>query len=192
MAKRVLIAEDNWLTPTVLRAELESHGFEVVSVARTGTEAVEQARQTDPDVVLMDIQMPELDGIQATRAIMEERPTCVVIVTGRAELSQVAEESGAVAYLVKPFMPDEIVAVVEEALQRYEWYLVVLAESASPHDALQVWPQTQKAVRVIADRDRTPEAEAFTALRRTASERGTTIAEAAQEVLASSGVAAKG
>jgi AmiR/NasT family two-component response regulator len=192
MAKRVLIAEDNWLTPTVLRAELESHGFEVVSVARTGTEAVEQTQQAEPDVVLMDIQMPELDGIQATRAIMEERPTCVVIVTGRAELSQVAEESGAIAYLVKPFMPDEIVAVVEEALQRYEWYRALLAESPSPHEALQAWPRIQKAVRAIADRDRTPEAEAFCALRRTAAERGKTIAEAAQEVLASSGVGATG
>jgi AmiR/NasT family two-component response regulator len=192
MAKRVLIAEDNWLTPTVLRAELESHGFEVVSVARTGTEAVEQTEQTRPDVVLMDIQMPDLDGIQATRAIMEARPTCVVIVTGRAELSQVAEESGAMAYLVKPFMPDEIVTVVEEALQRYEWYRSLLAELPSPHDVLQAWPRIQKAVRAIADRDRASEGEAFIALRRTAAERGQTIPDAAQEVLASSGVGAKG
>ncbi len=192
MAKRVLIAEDNWLTPTVLRAELESHGFEVVGVARTGTQAVEQTRDADPDVVLMDIQMPELDGIQAMRAIMEERPTCVVIVTGRAELSQVAEEAGAMAYLVKPFMPDEIVAVVEQAMQRYEWYRLVFAESANPYDALQAWPRVQKAVRVIADHERIPEAEAFARLRRAAAERGQTLLVAAPEVLAGSEVSTAG
>lgn len=192
MARRVLIAEDNWLTPTVLRTELETHDFQVIGVAKTGIEAVAQTRATDPDVVLMDIQMPELDGIQATRAIMEERPTCVVIVTGRAELSQAAEDSGAMAYLVKPFMPDEIVTAIEEALRRYQWYQAVLAESPGTYEALQAWPRVQKALRAITDRDHVPEAQAFTRFRQAAADRGQTLSLTAQEVLAESEVSAAG
>ncbi len=184
MSLRVLIAEDNWLTPTVLRAELETHGYEVVGVARTGTEAVDLATSEKPDVVLMDIQMPDVDGIQATRSIMEEHPTCVVIVTGRSELSQVAEQSGAMAYLVKPFMPDEIVAVVEEARRRYEWFTRLLEESATPYDAVQAWPEIQRAVRALSDRDRSPEEQSFAQLQQMALDQGTGLQVAAQQVIA--------
>jgi two-component system, response regulator PdtaR len=183
MPKRVLIAEDNWLTPTVLRAELESHGYEVVGVARTGTEAVDMTRAERPDVVLMDIQMPEVDGIQATRSIMEDRPTCVVIVTGRSELSQVAEQSGAMAYLVKPFLPDEILAVVGEATQRYEWFTQLVQECPDVYHAVQAWPRVQRAVRALSDRDRSSEKQAFEQLQQLAAERGTGLTGAADAVI---------
>jgi response regulator NasT len=183
MRTRVLIAEDNWLTPTVLRAELEAHGYEVVGVAKTGTEAVDFTRAEAPEVVLMDIQMPEVDGIQATRAIMEERPTCVVIVTGHSELSQVAQQAGAMAYLVKPFMPDEIVEVVDQARRRYQWFELVLGESPDAYEALRVWSLLQQAVRVMANRDKVPEEQAFAGLRQRAADRGTSLHRIARTIV---------
>lgn len=116
---RIVIAEDNWLTPAVLRAALEAHGYEVAAVARTGGEALEACRRERPDVVLMDIRMPGLDGIEVTRQLMAESPTCVVMVTGDASLSAASEQAGAMGYLVKPFLPDEIIAAIRAAWARF-------------------------------------------------------------------------
>jgi response regulator NasT len=184
MARRVLIAEDNWLTPAVLRAELEAGGYTVVGVARTGSEAIELNRLHAPGVVLMDVQMPHLDGLQATRLLMEEQPTCVVMMTGRVDLISRAEQTGAMAYLVKPFLPNEVIGVIEEARQRFARFRQVLQESSDTSQAVQTWPLVQHAVRIIADQARIPEHQAFARLQHwtTASRRD--LYREAEEVVA--------
>ena len=184
MLARIVIAEDNWLTPSVLRAELETHGYEVVGVARTGTEALELCRREFPEVVLMDIGMPEIDGIEVTRLLMEEGPTCVVMVTGDSSLSQASEEAGAMGYLVKPFLPDEIGAVVEMARERFGRFQEVRAEAPDSHEALYAWSAVRRAIKAIGDRDRVRDEEAFARLRQTASDRAVTLRQAAEALVA--------
>src|SRR5215468_6100446 len=98
---RVLIAEDESLTRTLLRARLEKLGHQVVAEAENGLQAVEAARASKPDVIIMDVRMPEMDGIEAARRIMTERPCALLFLTGFSEDSVVEEagEAGAIAYL---------------------------------------------------------------------------------------------
>lgn len=183
MPIRVAIAEDNWLTPMVLRTELEAHGYEVVGVATNGTDTLELCRRERPDVVLMDIRMPGVDGVEATRVLLEECPACVVMVTGDAGLSQASEEAGAMGYLVKPFLPDEIVTAIEGALQRFARFRAVRAEAGGRGEVMEAWHAVRKALARIADRERVRDEEAFARLRQTASSRGMTLREAAEAVL---------
>jgi len=183
MSLRVIIAEDNWLTPTVLRTELETHGYEVVGVARTGQEAIALCRDHAPDVVLMDIRMPEMSGIEATRVLMEEGPTCVVMVTGDTSFLVAADEIGAMDYLVKPFMPDEITAVVEAAVKRFARFMTIREESLNAHEALQTWQFVQRAVKHLGGHARLSEEGAFRELQRAAQEHGTTVRLEAESML---------
>jgi response regulator NasT len=115
---RVLIAEDEVMLAFTLRTQLERSGFEVVGVARTGKEAVEFNRAERPDIILMDIRMPEMDGIEATRRIMAEQPTCIVILSALAEKESVerASKAGAKGYLMKPAGVDAILHILQTTL----------------------------------------------------------------------------
>ena len=92
---RVVIAEDEWLLAMALRRQVESYGYQVVGTASSGREVLELCRRESPDVVFMDLQMPEMDGLEATRTLMQESPRCVVIITGKAQLDQLARQAGA-------------------------------------------------------------------------------------------------
>ncbi len=184
MPKRVVIAEDNWLTPTVLRTELEAHGFEVVGIARTGMEAIQLCRDHGPDVVLMDIRMPEMSGIEATRVLMEECPTCVIMVTGDSSYMLKAEEIGAMDYLVKPFMPDEIITIVTAASVRFGFFRRVREGSANANEALQTWQFVHRAMKRLSAQSHLSEEEAFRALEGAARERGTSVRQEAEAVIA--------
>src|ERR687885_787606 len=102
---RILVAEDETIIRLDLRGLLESAGHEVVAEARDGEEAVELAREHAPDLAIMDVKMPRLDGIEAARRILDERPIPIVMLTayGQDELVSRAAEAGVFGYLVKPF-----------------------------------------------------------------------------------------
>src|ERR687896_2635059 len=102
---RILVAEDETIIRLDLRALLEAAGFEVCAEARDGVEAVELARSTQPDLAVLDVKMPRLDGIEAARRILDERAIPVVMLTayGQQELVSRAVEAGVFGYLVKPF-----------------------------------------------------------------------------------------
>jgi CheY-like chemotaxis protein len=112
---RVLVAEDEMLLALTLRQQLEHRGYEVVAIAHNGAMAVTLCRETQPDAILMDIRMPVMDGLEATRRIMAECPTCVVVLTALDSPDTLAraEEAGAVACIMKPASIDEIDRVVE-------------------------------------------------------------------------------
>ena len=107
---RILIAEDETIIRLDLRELLERAGFEVVAEARDGEEAVELARSAAPDLALLDVKMPRLDGIEAARRILEERAIPIVMVTayGEEELVARAVEAGVFGYLVKPFRESDL------------------------------------------------------------------------------------
>jgi AmiR/NasT family two-component response regulator len=178
---RVLIADDEWLVAAALRKQMEWYGHEVVGTVGSGAEALARCCAQRPDLVLMDVQMPEMDGIAATRRLMERRPTCVVIVTGRADLEEAAEQAGAMRYVVKPLLESQIPMVVEEARRRFGRFLEVLEESKSLESALAGWCTVQGATHGASVRDGISEEEAYERLQQQAWKSGVTLAEAAEE-----------
>jgi CheY-like chemotaxis protein len=112
-----VIAEDEVLLALALRSQLVSRGITVVGMAKTGMEAIDLCRKEHPNAVLMDIRMPEIDGIEATRRIVAECPSCVVVVLSamaERDARARAEEAGAKAYLTKPANIAEVVRVLGE------------------------------------------------------------------------------
>jgi response regulator NasT len=118
---RILIAEDETIIRLDLRGLLEKHGLIVVAEARNGVEAVELARQERPDVVLLDLRMPKLDGIEAARRIYAEQPLPIVMLTAFSDRRNVenAIDAGVFAYLVKPFREAEVVPAIRAAVARH-------------------------------------------------------------------------
>jgi two-component system, response regulator PdtaR len=117
----ILIAEDETIIRLDLRAVLERHGFVVCGEARDGLEAVELARTTEPDVVVLDLRMPNLDGIEAARRIYAERPIPIVMLTAFSERATVekAVAAGVFAYLVKPFRESDVAPAIRAAAARH-------------------------------------------------------------------------
>ena len=116
-AATVLTVEDNPITRADLRLVLEEAGFAVCDDAHNGLEAVELARSHSPDVILLDLNLPHLDGIEATRRILAERAVPIVALTGRSrERAEEALEAGASSYVLKPFDGPALVTAIREAL----------------------------------------------------------------------------
>jgi CheY-like chemotaxis protein len=121
-APRVLIAEDETIVRLDLRQLLSSRGFEVVGEARDGEEAVQLAREVDPDLVMLDVKMPRLDGIEAARRILAERPLPIVLLTAynHEQLVSRAVEAGVFAFLTKPYREQDLLPAIRTALARHE------------------------------------------------------------------------
>ena len=116
-ATTVLTVEDNPLVRLDLRALLEGAGYTVCGGARDGLEAVELARSTEPDVILLDLGLPRMDGVEAARLILEERPVPIVALTGRSEaFAERAVAAGATAWVRKPFSEAELLEVIRRAV----------------------------------------------------------------------------
>src|SRR5437899_10583407 len=130
-AMRVLVAEDETIIRLDLRELLERSGFEVCAEARDGEEAVALARSEQPDVAIMDVKMPKLDGIEAARRILEERPIPIVMLTayGQDELVSRAVEAGVFGYLVKPFREQDLLPAIAAARARHEELNALRAEA---------------------------------------------------------------
>lgn len=183
---RVLIAEDDSLLAFTLKEQLEGRGCEVVGVVADGAKAVEESRSERPDVVLMDIRMPVMDGVQATRKIMEENPTCVVMLTGFGHPTDVAqaEEAGAMAYLVKPVGGDQILPAVELARKRFKEFLSLRREIQNLQEALETRKLVERAKGIIMQRAALAEADAFRRLQKMAMDRRLSLRQVAEKVLA--------
>ncbi len=119
---RVLIAEDETIIRLDLKGLLERNGLRVCGEARNGAEAVELAREQEPDVAILDLRMPGLDGIEAARRIYGERPVPIVMLTAYADRHSIdrALEAGVFTYLVKPFRETDVVPAVRAAFARHE------------------------------------------------------------------------
>ena len=119
---RVLIAEDETIVRLDLRSLLSSRGFEVIGEARDGEEAVELARTLEPDLVMLDVKMPRLDGVEAARRILAERPVPIVLLTayGHEALVGRAIEVGVFGYLTKPYREQDLLPAIRTALARHD------------------------------------------------------------------------
>jgi AmiR/NasT family two-component response regulator len=165
---RILVAEDETIIRLDLCALLERAGFEVCGEARDGVEAVELARSLQPDLAIMDVKMPRLDGIEAARRILEERPIPIVMLTayGQDEIVSRAVEAGVFGYLVKPFREQDLLPAIHTARARHEELQSLRAEAESLAEALTARKAIERAKGLLMAKEGISEQEAFERLRR--------------------------
>ncbi len=136
--RRVLVAEDESLIRMDIVETLREHGFEVIAEAGDGEEAIAKAEELKPDLVVMDIKMPNMDGITAAKRMAELKiPVVLLTAFSQKELVEQAAEAGAMAYVVKPFTPTELIPAVEIALSRHAQVLALESEVSDLIDRLE-------------------------------------------------------
>ena len=183
---RVLIAEDEALIRLDLKEMLEEEGYAVVAEVGDGQQAVDRARELAPDLVILDIQMPVLDGLSAAEQIAADRVAPVIVLTAfsQRELVERARDAGAMAYLVKPFSKNDLVPAIEVARARFAELTALDGEVRSLEDRLETRKVVEKAKGVLMSRQGITEADAFRWIQRTAMNERTSMKALAQRVLA--------
>ena len=183
---RILVAEDETIIRLDLCGLLERAGYEVVAEARDGEEALELARLREPDLALMDVKMPRLDGIEAARRMLEERPIPIVILTAfdQRDLVERAAEAGVYGYLVKPFREQDVVPAIELAKARHEELAAVREDADSLAQALADRKVIERAKGLLMEREKLSEADAFARLRKASQVSGRPLRVIADAVLA--------
>jgi AmiR/NasT family two-component response regulator len=164
MAKtRIVIADDESVIRMDLREMLINLGYLVVGEAGDGQSAVNLARELKPELVIMDIKMPNMDGIAAAKTLTEERVAPVLLLTAfsQQDLVERAKEAGVVAYIVKPFREQELVPAIEVALERFREYRALQKEVADLQDAFETRKLVDRAKGMLMDTQGLTEAEAF-------------------------------
>ncbi|MFQ5613422.1 MAG: ANTAR domain-containing response regulator [Anaerolineae bacterium] len=160
---RLIIADDESIIRIDLREMLTSLGYLVVGEAGDGRSAVNLARELQPDVVIMDIKMPDLDGIDAAKILTEERIAPVILLTAysQKELVERAKEAGVVGYLVKPFRESDLLPAIEVALARFKEFKTINEEADDLQRALETRKVVDRAKGILMDTQGLTEAEAF-------------------------------
>ncbi|HEU0336564.1 MAG TPA: response regulator [Gaiellaceae bacterium] len=186
MSGRILIAEDETIIRLDLRELLERAGFEVCAEARDGEEAVALARSERPDVAVLDVKKPRLDGIEAARRILDDRPIPIVIVTayGEQELVARAVEAGVFGYLVKPFRETDLLPAIQTARARHEELAALREEAESLAEALAARKAIERAKGLLMERDGLTEQEAFARLRKASQISGKPLRVVAEALVA--------
>jgi two-component system, response regulator PdtaR len=183
---RILIAEDETIIRLDLRALLERAGFDVCAEARDGLEAIELARSERPDLAVLDVKMPRLDGIDAARRILDERPIPIVMLTayGQDELVSRAVEAGVFGYLVKPFREQDLLPAIRAARARHEELTALREEAESLADALAARKSIERAKGLLMEKEGLTEQDAFERLRRASQVSGRPLRVIADAVVA--------
>ena len=182
---KILIAEDETIIRLDLRDLLERSGHEVVAEARDGEEAVELAREHQPELAIMDVKMPKLDGIDAARKILAERPIPIVMLTayGQDELVSRAVEAGVFGYLVKPFREQDLLPAIAAARARHDELQALRAEAESLADALAARKVIERAKGLLMEKEQLSEEEAFARLRKASQASGRPLKVIAEAVV---------
>ena len=186
---RVIIAEDEALIRLDLKEMLEEEGYTVVAEVGDGQQAVDQAKALQPVLVILDIQMPVLDGLSAAEQIASARIAPVIVLTAfsQRELVERARDAGAMAYLVKPFSKNDLVPAIEVARGRFAEMSALDGEVRTLEERLETRKVVERAKgRLMADQGMT-EAEAFRWIQRTAMNQRTSMKALAETILAGEG-----
>jgi two-component system, response regulator PdtaR len=183
---RILIAEDETIIRLDLRKLLEEAGHEVCAEARDGVEAVQLVEEHAPDLAILDVKMPRLDGIEAAKKILEERPIPIVMLTayGQDELVARAVEAGVFGYLVKPFRETDLLPAIATARARHEELSALREEADSLAEALAARKAIERAKGILMDKDGLSEQEAFERLRRASQVSGKPLRVVAEALIA--------
>jgi two-component system, response regulator PdtaR len=183
---RVLVVEDETLIRLDLRAMLERAGLEVVAEARDGEEALRLAREEAPDLVVMDVKMPNLDGIEAARQMLAERPVPIVIVSAFTEETLVARaaDAGVFGYLAKPFREADLLPAIATARARFDELAHVRKEAESLADAVAARKAIERAKGLLMEKSGLTEAAAFARLRKASQVSGKPMRVVAEALVA--------
>jgi AmiR/NasT family two-component response regulator len=160
---RVIIADDESIVRTDLKEMLTNLGYLVVGEVGDGRSAVNLARELKPDVVIMDIKMPDMDGIEAAKILTEEQIAPVILLTafGQKELVDRAKEAGVVGYLVKPFRETDLAPAIELAMARFSEFRALEEEVDNLAEALETRKKVERAKGILMDQQGMTETEAF-------------------------------
>jgi len=182
---KVLVVEDEALIRMDLAEMLTEEGYVVAGEAGDGEQAVKLARRLHPDLVIMDIKMPKVDGIAAAASIVEERIAPVVMLTAfsQRDLIEQARDAGVMAYLVKPFARHELVPAIELAVSRFAEKRALEDEVATLGERLETRKVVDRAKGLLMTRQQMTEPEAFRWIQRTAMDRRTTMKAVAEAVV---------
>ncbi|CCW35598.1 response regulator receiver and ANTAR domain protein [Chthonomonas calidirosea] len=182
---RAIIADDEQLTRTIVRARLEKLGHQVVAEAADGLQAVEAARLYHPDVIVMDIKMPVMDGIEAARQVMAENPCAILFLSSfnEEELVEQAGETGALAYLMKPFRKEDLGPALEIAVRRFRQMQSQAKQIEELKESLETRKLIERAKGILMDRHHMTEEEAFKRIHFQARNQNKKMREIAQSII---------
>ena len=185
MATRILIAEDEAIIRLDLKETLEEEGYEVVGAVGRGDEAVALVRELSPDLAILDIKMPGMDGITAAKEIAGNRRAAVLILTAfsQRDLVEQATAAGAIGYLVKPFQKSDLIPAIEVAMARFRDVKALEAEVETAKEQLTTRRIVERAKGLLMDRHQMTEGEAFTFIQQTAMRERSKMRAIAERVL---------
>jgi AmiR/NasT family two-component response regulator len=185
MGARVVLAEDEAIIRLDLKETLEDEGYEVVGETGRGDVAVALVKELNPDLAILDIKMPGLDGLTAAREITSERRAAVLILTAfsQRQLVERARDAGALAYLVKPFQRSELIPAVEVALGRFKEVKALEAEVRGLEEQLETRRLVDRAKGILMDEHTLAEAAAFSFIQRNAMRQRVTMRVVASQVI---------
>ncbi len=184
-ARRVIVVEDEALIRMDIVEVLRENGFDVVGEASDGETAISLTRELLPDLVVMDITMPKMDGLTAAEAINKERLAPVVMLTAFAQPEFVARavEAGAIAYVVKPFTPERLLPQIEVALSRHQMMRAVEAEASDAIERLETRKTLERAKGLLQEKMKLSEPEAFRWIQKASMDRRLTMTEVSLAVI---------
>lgn len=185
MGVRVVIAEDEAIVRLDLKEILEEEGYDVVGETGRGDEAVKLVRELEPDLAILDIKMPGIDGLAAAREISSEQRSAVLILTAFSQrnLIEEARDAGALAYLIKPFQRSELVPAIEVALGRFQEMKALRDEVQGLEDQLETRRKVDRAKGILMDEHGLKENEAFSFIQKTAMQQRVTMKSIAEKVV---------
>lgn len=184
---RVVVAEDETIIRMDLIEQLQASGYQVVGEAGDGESAIQMARTLRPDVVVMDIRMPEMDGIEAARRLTNDRIAPVVLVTSYSDkhLIEKATEAGAIGYVLKPLRDNEVESAIEVAMSRYREFVAITGEVNDLKDQLETRKAVERAKGLLMVRFGLDEAAAFKRIQKLSMDRRKPMREVAEAIILS-------
>jgi AmiR/NasT family two-component response regulator len=181
--KRILIAEDETLIRMDLAEMLRESGYEVVGEATNGEEAINLAKELKPDLAILDVKMPKIDGITAAESIVEISPVLMLTAFSQKDLVERAVDAGVMAYLVKPFTVNDLLPAIEIAITRHTQMLALRTEVTDLTERLETRKIIDRAKGILMQAMRISEPEAFKWIQRTAMDRRVSMKQVAEAVI---------
>ena len=183
MSVRILVAEDEAIIRMDLIEMLQGAGYEVVAAATNGQEAIDLANIHKPDLAILDVKMPVLDGISAAAKVIEIAPVLMLTAFSQKELVERARDAGVMAYVVKPFTIGDLMPAIEIAMSRHKQMKSLATEVADLHDRLETRKIIDKAKGILMSALSLNEPEAFSWIQKAAMDRRLTMKEVALAVI---------
>jgi response regulator NasT len=187
---RVIVADDESIIRLDLKETLRKMGHEIVGEAGDGRRAVELARQLQPDLVVLDIKMPEMDGIDAAKIIADEKIAPVLLVTAYSQIDLVnrARDAGVFGYMVKPFQESDLLPAIQIAIARFQEYLEIARQTATLEEQLETRKLVDRAKGILMDRHGLREQDAYRRIQQQSMNLRRSMREVAEAIIIASEV----